>query len=150
MRNVSMKEFTILMALLMSIIAISIDALLPSLGKIAEDFQLENRNHAQYVIGCIFFGMTAGQLICGPLSDAMGRKKILYIGLTLYLAGSIICFLAQQFDVLLAGRVIQGLGVAGPYVSTISIVRDRYSGRDMARVMSIIMMIFILDRKSVV
>lgn len=138
------KEFTVLMALLMSIVAISIDALLPALGMVATDFQLANPNHAQYLIGVIFGGMAVGQLVFGPFSDALGRKKILYIGIALYLVGSVVCYFASSFGVMLAGRLIQGLGVSGPYVSAISIVRDKFSGRAMARVMSVVMMIFIM------
>ncbi|HEY8191432.1 MAG TPA: MFS transporter, partial [Alphaproteobacteria bacterium] len=142
--SVSTREFTVLMAALMSVVAISIDALLPALGMVAADFSLSNPNHAQYVIGFLFAGMAAGQLVCGPLSDALGRKRILYAGLALYLVGSVICLFAHDFSVMLAGRVVQGLGVSGPYVSAVSIVRDKYSGRTMARVMSIVMMIFIM------
>jgi MFS transporter, DHA1 family, multidrug resistance protein len=138
------KEFTLLMALLMSIVAISIDALLPALGIISNDLNLSNHNHAQYLIGFIFIGMAVGQLVCGPLSDAWGRKKILYIGIGIYLVGSIICYAAEDLNGILVGRIIQGFGVSGPYVSAISIVRDKFSGRHMARVMSIIMMIFIM------
>ncbi len=137
-------EFTVLMALLMSIVAISIDALLPALGIVGEYFKVTNINHPQYLIVCIFVGMAAGQLVCGPLSDAMGRKKILYWGIALYLAGTVVCYIAESFGLLVAGRVIQGLGVSAPYVSVMSIVRDKYSGRDMARVMSLVMMIFIM------
>ncbi len=139
----SQRAFTILMALLMSIIAISIDALLPALGTIGAAFGVTNPNHAQYIISALFMGMALGQLLCGPLSDALGRKPVLYGGFACYLVGTVVCLLAPDFNVLLAGRFIQGLGVASPYVSTMSIVRDQYSGRDMARIMSIIMMIFI-------
>lgn len=142
--EVSFREFAVLMALLMSVVAISIDAMLPALGFVADYFQLADRNHAQYLIGGIFIGMGVGQLVAGPLSDALGRKNVLYGGILLYLAGSVLCYFAPTFEVLMAGRLIQGLGVAGPYVSTVSIVRDKYAGRDMARVMSIVMMIFIM------
>ncbi len=144
LREPSLKEFTVLMAFLMSIIAISIDALLPSLGVIGKDFNVSNPNHVQYVIGFIFIGMTIGQLICGPISDAVGRKKVLYFGIGFYLVGSVICYFSDNFTMMLVGRLIQGLGVSGPYVTAISVVRDKYSGRDMARVMSVVMMIFIL------
>lgn len=137
-------SFTILMALLISIVAISIDALLPALGIIGAEYQLANANHVQYVISGLFIGLALGELVCGPMSDALGRKPVLYVGLAMYLAGSILCYLAPSFDILLLGRLIQGFGVAGPYVSAVSIVRDKYSGREMARVMSIVMMIFIL------
>jgi DHA1 family bicyclomycin/chloramphenicol resistance-like MFS transporter len=143
-KNPSMKEFIVLMASLMSIVAISIDATLPALGYISKDLAIDNPNHAQYIIGFIFIGMAIGQLICGPLSDAMGRKRVLYFGLGVFMAGSAVCFFAQNLTVMLFGRFIQGLGVSGPYVSSVAIVRDKYSGRDMARIMSLVMMIFIL------
>jgi DHA1 family bicyclomycin/chloramphenicol resistance-like MFS transporter len=138
------KEFIVLMALLMSIVAISIDALLPALGYIGQDFAVANENHTQYVITCIFMGMAAGELVWGPLSDALGRKRVLYAGVALYLVGSLFCYLSQEFSMLLVGRIMQGLGVAAPYITTVSIVRDKYAGRDMARIMSVVMTIFML------
>jgi DHA1 family bicyclomycin/chloramphenicol resistance-like MFS transporter len=138
------KEFVVLMAMLMSVVAISIDALLPALGVVAGDLRLENPNHAQYLIGFIFIGMALGQLISGPLSDGLGRKRLLYMGVGVYLVGSVVCYLADTLNGLLIGRFIQGVGVSGPYISAVSIVRDKYQGRTMARVMSIIMMIFIM------
>lgn len=142
--SIPSKEFTLLMALMMSIVAISIDALLPALGIIGNELKVANPNHVQLVIGFIFGGMAIGQLIAGPLSDAMGRKPILYGGIVLYLVGSVICYVSSDFHMLLAGRFIQGLGVAAPYVTAVSVVRDKYAGRDMAKVMSLVMMIFIL------
>lgn len=144
MTPASSREFTILMASLMSIVAISIDALLPALGILGRELQVSDPNHVQLVIGFIFAGMAVGQLIAGPASDALGRKPVLYTGILLYLVGSIYCYTATSFDGLLLGRAIQGLGVAGPYVTATSVVRDKYAGRDMAKVMSLIMMIFIL------
>lgn len=138
------KEFIVLMAVMMSIVAISIDAMLPALGFIGKDLQVANPNHVQYLIGGIFAGMAVGELISGPLSDALGRKKILYFGIGFYLLGALICYFAPSLDVLIAGRIIQGFGIAGPYISAVSIVRDKYKGREMARVMSIVMTIFIL------
>lgn len=138
------KEFIVLMAMLMSVVAITIDALLPALGLIGEHFQLSDPNRTQYVIGAMFGGMACGQLVWGPLSDALGRKIVLYVGASIYMAGTVLCLFAPHFDLLLLGRVIQGAGGAAAYVTTISIVRDRYAGREMARVMSVVMMIFIL------
>ncbi len=142
--RISSGEFTLLVALMMSIVAISIDALLPALGFIAKEVTLSHPNQIQYVISALFLGMALGQLVCGPLSDATGRKKVLYGGITLFFLGSAVCFFATTIEGLLIGRFIQGLGVAGPYVSAISIVRDKYAGNEMARVMSLVMMIFIM------
>jgi DHA1 family bicyclomycin/chloramphenicol resistance-like MFS transporter len=83
-------------------------------------------------------------LIAGPLSDAIGRKRILFTGILIYFLGSLLCYFTQSFEWFLVGRFIQGVGVAGPYVATISIVRDKYSGAKMARIMSLIMMVFMV------
>lgn len=137
-------EFVALMASMMSVVAISIDAMLPALGIIGRDLGVTNPNQAQYIISSIFAGMALGQLICGPLSDALGRKRVIYVTIVLYLIGSVICLFAGSMDALLFGRFLQGLGVSGPYVSTMSIVRDKYSGSAMGRIMSLVMMIFIM------
>jgi len=142
--RISEKEFTLLMALMISIVAISIDAMLPALGLIGADLGVADINRTQLVIVSIFSGMAIGQLVAGPLSDALGRKPVLNAGIALYLAGSVACWLAADFTLLLAGRFVQGLGVAAPYVTAVSVVRDRFAGRDMARVMSLVMMVFIL------
>src|SRR5688572_30478850 len=92
------KEFTVLMALLMSVVAISIDALLPALGHVSRDLRLDNPNHAQYLIGFIFIGMAIGQLLSGPFSDALGRKKVLYAGLAIYFAGSVISYFGPTLE----------------------------------------------------
>lgn len=144
MNTSASKEFVALMAILMSVVAISIDAMLPALGMIGESLQVTHPNQAQYIISCIFAGMAIGQLISGPLSDAVGRKPLLFMTLALYLVGSVVCLSAQTIEVMLVGRFIQGLGVSGPYVSCMSIVRDKFHGRAMAKVMSLIMMIFIM------
>lgn len=138
------KEFIALMAVLMSVVAISIDAMLPVLGMIGEALNVSHPNQAQYIISGIFTGMALGQLVAGPLSDTMGRKPVLYVSLLIYLVGGVICLTANSIEVMLIGRFVQGLGVSGPYISCMSIVRDRYEGRTMARIMSLIMTIFIM------
>lgn len=142
--GISSTEFTILVALLMSIVAISIDALLPALGIIGSELGAVTANQPQLLISMLFLGMAIGQLICGPLSDALGRRPILFSGFALYLVGTIMCHQADSLEALMIGRFIQGLGVAGPYISAISLVRDLYHGAQMARVMSLVMMIFVL------
>lgn len=139
-----MTEFIILMAAMMSLVALSIDAMLPAFDAMRADLAVSHPNQIQYVIGFIFIGMVAGQLLMGPISDAVGRKKTLYAGLAVYLIGTVICYFAQTLDVMLAGRLIQGIGVSAPRVVAVAVVRDKFAGRDMARIMSLIMAIFIL------
>ncbi|MCJ8315206.1 MAG: MFS transporter, partial [Pseudomonadales bacterium] len=143
-KPISSLEMTIFTATLMSMVAISIDALLPALGFISSDLNVSDINSTQLVISALFLGMALGQLICGPFSDALGRKPVLYAGLVIYLIGTVVCYFAADLNTLLAGRFVQGLGVAGPYISAVSLVRDQYKGRDMAKIMSLVMMIFML------
>jgi DHA1 family bicyclomycin/chloramphenicol resistance-like MFS transporter len=138
-----MKMFIVMMASFMAAVAISIDAMLPALDYIGRDLGVTDPNHTQFILVLIFLGMAAGQLICGPLSDAEGRKRVLYGGLAVYAAGAVVSLFATSMPVMLAGRLLQGLGVSGPYVSAVAIVRDKFSGAEMARVMSLVMMIFV-------
>lgn len=142
--NRGSAEFVALMAVMMSVVAISIDAMLPALGIIGRDLGVTSPNQAQFILSAIFTGMAVGQLICGPLSDALGRKRVIYVTIAVYLIGSVVCVTAGTIETLLIGRFLQGLGVSGPYVSTMSIVRDKYSGSAMGRIMSLVMMIFIM------
>ncbi|MCC2099110.1 MAG: multidrug effflux MFS transporter [Hyphomicrobiales bacterium] len=137
------REFVALMAILMSAVAVTIDAALPALGTIGRDLATTDPNDVQFIISFIFIGMAIGQLVSGPLSDAMGRKPLLAISLLLYLVGTVTCLLSTSLEVMLAGRLVQGIAIAGPRVSAVSMVRDRHEGADMARIMSLVMMIFV-------
>ncbi len=137
-------EFVALVALLTSLVALSIDAMLPALGRIATELQAAHPNSRQFVVLCFFAGLGAGQLFAGPLSDRIGRKPAILIGLLIYAAGSVMCWLASDFTLFLAGRVIQGMGAAGPRVVSIAMVRDRQAGAAMARTMSLVMTAFIM------
>ena len=140
----SVREFTAFVAILMSVVALSIDALLPAFGLIASELAVTDRNQVQLIISVLFLGLAMGQLVCGPLSDAFGRKPVLYVAISIYFVGTAICYFAQSIETLLLGRWIQGLGVAGPNIAAISLVRDNYQGREMAKIMSLVMMIFIM------
>lgn len=138
------KEFIALMALMMSLVALSIDAVLPALDAIGQSMGVTNSNDNQFLIGILFVGMAFGQLLFGTLSDSVGRRLAMMIGYIVFFIGSLVTLAANDFDTLLMGRFLQGFGVAAPRVLTIAIVRDLYEGRSMARVMSFIMMIFII------
>jgi DHA1 family bicyclomycin/chloramphenicol resistance-like MFS transporter len=137
-------EFVALMATLTSLAALSIDAMLPALGEIGRDLHAAHPNDIQLVVALIFLGMAAGQLAYGPLSDSLGRKPALLAGLALYMAGCLVSLFSQSFSVMLAGRLMQGLGVAGPRIVSMALIRDQYEGRLMARVMSFVMAVFII------
>ena len=137
-------EFVALMASLMSIVALSIDALLPALPKIGNYLHVVNTNNNQLLITMIFLGLGFGQLIFGPLSDSFGRKPIVYIGFLLFIIASIICVTTKSFEMMIFGRVLQGIGLSSPRTMAITIIRDKYSGDYMAKIVSIVVMVFIL------
>jgi DHA1 family bicyclomycin/chloramphenicol resistance-like MFS transporter len=137
-------EFIALMAVMTSIIAFSIDAMLPALPQIAADLGVADVNDRQLVVIVLFVGLALAQIAYGPISDTMGRKPAAYIGFTIFIAGSLMCIFAGSFDVMLIGRFLQGVGAAGPRIVSLALVRDLYSGRAMAKVMSMIMGVFII------
>ncbi len=137
-------EFVGLIALLMALTALSMDIMLPALPAIAETFNLTEPNHRQLVLVCYLVGLAAGQVLFGPISDRMGRKPVLLCGLVLYVLGSVGVLISGSFFFLLLSRALQGFGAASPRVIAVAIVRDFFSGRDMARVMSLVMMTFIV------
>lgn len=137
-------EFIALMASLMSIVALSIDALLPALPEIGESLGVINVNDNQLLITMIFLGLGFGQLIFGPLSDSFGRKPIVYIGFVVFIIATIICVTTNSFEMMIFGRVLQGVGLSSPRTLSIAIVRDSYSGNYMAKILSIVVMVFII------
>ena len=137
-------EFVALMALIMCLVALSIDAMLPALDQMGVALNVAAANDIQLVISVVFLGVATGQLIYGPLADAKGRKPTVYLGFALFILGTLLSLFAQDLQTMLVGRFLQGLGAAGPRIVTVAIVRDQYKGKEMARVMSLIMTIFIL------
>ncbi len=140
----SFFEFVSLIALLMALTALSIDVMLPALPQIGTELGASDENDRQLVISVYFIGFAAGQLLFGPLSDRYGRRQPLLAGLVLYIAGTIIALTSGSFAGLLAARIFQGFGASSPRVIALAIVRDRFGGREMARVMSFVMMVFIV------
>ena len=137
-------EFIALVATLFAIIAFSIDSMLPALPRIAAELTPANANAAQLIITSFVLGMGVGTFFAGPISDAFGRKPVIIAGAALYAVGAAAAWAAPSLELLLVARVIQGLGAAGPRIVSIAMVRDRFSGREMARVVSFAMMVFML------
>lgn len=147
MQNEQVKpnfEFIALMASLMSIVALSIDTLLPAIPNIGETIKSYDSAEHQLFITMIFLGLGVGQLFFGPLSDQYGRKPMVYAGFVVFAVASVICLVAPNLEVMVLGRVLQGIGLSAHRTIAISIIRDSYSGDYMARVMSFITAFFIL------
>jgi DHA1 family bicyclomycin/chloramphenicol resistance-like MFS transporter len=140
----SFVEFVIIISMMMSLTALSIDAMLPALPHIGNDLGIANPNDRQLVISVIFLGQAVGQLFFGPLSDRTGRKPAIYAGYALFIAGSVISVFSMTFPTMLLGRTLQGIGVSSPKAVSLALVRDRFEGRRMARVMSFAATVFVL------
>ena len=137
-------EFVAMMAMLVAILAFSIDAMLPALPRIAAELAPQDVNRAQLIITSFVLGMGLGSFVTGPLSDAFGRKPVIIGGVLLYSLGAALAWAAGSLEMLLMARVLQGLGAAAPRIVSTAMVRDLYSGREMARIISFVMLIFIL------
>ena len=140
----SPREFVALIAMLFATIALSIDAMLPALPAIAAELSPGDVNKAQLVIGVFFAGMGVGTLLTGPISDAIGRKTALLGCAVFYLIGTALCAAAPSLELLLFARFLQGIGASGPRAAGVAMVRDKYKGAEMARMMSFVMMVFSL------
>lgn len=141
-RDLSRVEFIILIAALMALNALAIDVMLPALPYMGEALGIANENERQYVVGAYMLGFGIAQLAFGPLTDRYGRRAPLLVGLALYLVCAFAATFAPNFAVLLALRFTQGLGAAGTRVIATAVVRDKFSGREMAEIMSLTFMVF--------
>ena len=136
-------QFILTMAALMSLTALTIDAILPAMGLIRSKFEV-NAKSGHWIITCVFFGLSLGQVFFGPLADSIGRKKVAYVGIAIFAFGNLISFLASEYIILLIGRFLQGLGAAAPRVVSQAMIRDTTSGTEMAKLMSFVMTVFIM------
>lgn len=142
--RLSTAEFIMLFALLMSLTALSTDAMLPALPMIGEDLNVAHVNDTQLIISLFFLGTVFGELLFGAFSDAYGRRMTVFVGIGIYLVGTIMAIYSDSMLVLLVGRVLQGFGISGNKIGTRALIRDLFSGDQMARIMSVIMTLFIL------
>lgn len=143
-KQTSQLEFIALMASLMAMVALSIDALLPALNQIGLDIGFTKPSDGQLLITMIFLGLGIGQLVFGPMSDTYGRKKMIYLGFVVFCIASIICVLSKSLEVMVVGRILQGIGLSAPRTISTSMIRDSYEGNYMAKIMSFVTVIFII------
>ncbi len=144
LKGMGRTEFIAMMAFMMSLNALAIDIMLPGLQQIGSALNVTNENHRQYVVSAYLIGFGIAQLFYGPVADRFGRRRPILFGLGIYILSSLAVVLVPSFGALLVLRFIQGIGSAALRVITISIVRDVYGGRQMAEVMSLIMMVFMV------
>ncbi len=140
--KIGFREFIVLAAALMATQAIAVDAMLPAFPVIVSSLHIANENHVQWILTAYMAGLACGQLFWGLMSDRFGRRRILISGLVLYVLAALLAGLAGSFHELLAWRFVHGLAAASVVV-TRSVIRDLYSGRQMARVMSLTFMVFL-------
>jgi DHA1 family bicyclomycin/chloramphenicol resistance-like MFS transporter len=143
-RQKSEFEFIVIMAALMSLVSLAIDALLPAMSDIGTTIGITDATNNQLLITMIFLGLGFGQLISGPLSDSYGRKPVIYVGFIVFSLASLICIFSTNLEMMIVGRILQGIGLSAPRTISIAMIRDRFSGNYMAKVMSFVVVIFIL------
>jgi DHA1 family bicyclomycin/chloramphenicol resistance-like MFS transporter len=133
-----------MLAALMALNSFAIDAMIPALPEIGQQLRVANANDTQLVVVAYFLGFGSTQLIWGPLADRFGRRPILGAGVTLYVAFALVCAVAGTFPLLIAARVFQGASAAVTRVLVVAMVRDLFEGEEMARVMSLTFMVFMV------
>lgn len=143
-RTLSIPELVAMVAALSALNALAIDIMLPALPDIANSFQLTNDNDRQLVVVAYVALFGISQLIYGPLTDTFGRRSVLIYALAIYVAGSVLCVIAPNFELFLAARAMQGVGAAATRVIATAVVRDLTDGRRMAQVMSMAMTLFMI------
>jgi len=143
-RELSRVEFIGLCAALMALNSLAIDVMLPALPAMGQALGVGNENERQLVISAYMVGFGVAQLVFGPITDRFGRRAPLFVGMIIYIACAFAATFAPSFAILLLIRVGQGIGAAATRVISTSVIRDRFSGREMAAVMSLTFMVFMV------
>lgn len=144
LKALGQTEFIALIAMVMATVAFSIDAMLPALPEIGAALTPDEPNRAQLIVTSFVLGMGLGTFFTGPLADRFGRKPVIVGGAIVYVAATLLAFFAPTLETMLAARLVMGLGASAPRVAAVAVVRDLYAGRDMAKIMSFVMLIFSL------
>ena len=143
-RNLSRPEFIGLAAAIMALNAIAIDVMLPALPYMGKDLGVTDENERQFVVSAYMIGFGAAQIVFGPITDRFGRRAPLFFGIAIYLICAIAAIFVPSFWVLLGFRLLQGIGAAATRVVAMSVIRDRFSGREMASIMALVFMTFMV------
>jgi DHA1 family bicyclomycin/chloramphenicol resistance-like MFS transporter len=138
------NEAIVLLAGLMALNAFAIDVMIPALPDIGRSLSVEEENHRQLVVVAYMLGFGSTQLVWGPLADRFGRKPVLAAGVSLYAIFALLCAVADSFALLIAGRAAMGASAAVTRVLVVAMVRDLFEAEAMARVMSLVFMVFMV------
>jgi DHA1 family bicyclomycin/chloramphenicol resistance-like MFS transporter len=137
--------FTFVLSMAMAVTALSIDTVLPAFPEIREYLDLPaDSTSVAALVTAFLIGSGLGLIPAGLLADRYGRRPVMWGGLLIFSIGAAAAALAPTLELMLAARVLWGLGAAGPRVAALAMVRDAYEGEQMARQMSLIMAVFIL------
>ena len=136
----SQTRFIVVLGLLVAVEPLTIDMYLPALPQIAEDYSVSS-SVVQLTLTGTLAGLALGQLVIGPLSDSLGRRRPLMAGIVLHMLASVLCLFAPSIVVLGIARGLQGVGAAAAMVVALAIVGDLFSNAGAATVMSRLMLV---------
>ena len=140
-RLANSRSFLITLGLLTTVAALTVDLSLPAIPAMVKAMQSE-LSKGQQIVGVFMMGLAVGQIPAGLFSDRMGRMPVMYVGILLFAIAASVAAIATSMDVLLAARFAQGIGAASAIVLSRAIVRDIASGKEAAKLMSLMTMIF--------
>lgn len=135
------RKFVIMLGLLTAVAAMTVDLSLPAIPAMVDALGT-SLSRGQQIVGIFMFGMALGQIPSGLASDRFGRLPALYVGMTVFVIAATVAAAATDMEVLLAARLVQGIGASSAIVISRAVVRDIASGKDAARLMSLMTMIF--------
>lgn len=134
------------LAALSGLSAVAIDVMLPAMGEMREAFGLEpDSTRISFVVTTYLLGLGAGQVLYGPLADRFGRRPALFLGLSLYVVAAAAVVFSPSLTLVFVARFVMGVGAASPRAMSMAIARDRWEGDAMARVMTLVMVFFLLS-----
>ena len=139
--TVHQKSFIITLGLLTAVAALTVDLSLPAIPAMVDALET-TLSHSQQIVGIFMIGMACGQIPAGLFGDRLGRLPTLYVGMSIFAIAATVAAAANNIELLLAARFVQGIGAASAIVLSRAIVRDIASGKDAARLMSLMTMIF--------
>jgi MFS transporter, DHA1 family, multidrug resistance protein len=142
--DISRREFVALAAAVMAVDALAIDIMLPALPNIGEAFSVADANDRSLVLTAFMLGFGLPQLFFGPVTDRFGRRMPVLIGLAAYVVTALLAPLMPSFAALLGLRFLQGLAAASVRVALFAAIRDRFSGKAMSDIMSLVLAVFLL------